>query len=103
MADSLSRKLEHEHEVGNLSSLQMVRRVKSLNHSQFANDTFLMGGVSHIISPRFKQVLDSFLDASSGAVNHRKCQIMGWNARAQGMQTISKIFQFPLVGDWTSF
>jgi hypothetical protein len=40
-----------------------------MNHSQFANDTLLLGGTSVIIAIRFKKNLDTFLDASRGDVN----------------------------------
>jgi hypothetical protein len=73
----LSRKLEHERIVGNILGLQITRRAKNLNHSQFAEDTLLLGGASMIIARRFKLVLDFFLDAPRGATNHIKCQIMG--------------------------
>jgi hypothetical protein len=81
----LSRKLEHERLVGNLPGLQIARGVKNLNHSQFADDTLLMGGASMTIASHFKVVLDSFLDASRGVVNNRKCQIMGWNTPPSGV------------------
>jgi hypothetical protein len=81
----------------------MVRGVKSLNHSQFIDDTLFLGGASQIIALRFKQVLDSFLDASGGEVNHWKCQILMWNARARVSQSISRIFELPITGNWSSF
>lgn len=73
MEDSLGRKLEHEREMGNLPGLQMVCGVKSLNHSQFADNTLFLGGASQIIATHFKVVLNSYLDASGGEVNHKKC------------------------------
>jgi hypothetical protein len=53
MAESLSIKLEHERIVKNIQGLQIVHGVKNLNHSQFADDTLLLGGASVIIA-RFK-------------------------------------------------
>jgi hypothetical protein len=82
----------------------LLREVsKILNHSQFFNDTLLLGGALVIIVAHFKFVLDSFLDASRGVVNCRKCQIMGWNSSPQELQAISWVFQFPIVEKWSSF
>jgi hypothetical protein len=67
-----------------------------MNHSQFVDGTLLLGGASVIIASRFKQVLDCFVDASGGAINNRKCQIIGRKSKPQIMQDISRIFQFPL-------
>jgi hypothetical protein len=44
-----------------------------MNHSQFVDDTLLLGGDSTIISSRFKAILDSSLDSSGGDVNNKKC------------------------------
>jgi hypothetical protein len=72
LAESLSRKLEAKRIFGNLPGIQNVHGVKSLNHSQFIDDNLLLGGASRIIDLRFKQVLNTFLDALGGEVNHRK-------------------------------
>jgi hypothetical protein len=79
MVEAFRRKLEHERSVGNLPGLQIACGVKNLNHSQFADDTLFMGGASMTIASKFIVVLDSFLDASRGVVNKRKCHIMDWN------------------------
>jgi hypothetical protein len=68
-----------------------------VNHSQFADDVLLMSGVSIIIVSIFRLVLDAFLDASRGVVDHRKSQVFGWNTKVQVMNTIARIFQFPLA------
>lgn len=73
-----------------------------MNHSQFANDTLLMGGASIIIATKFKRILDSFLDASR-AVKNRKCQIYGWHTPPRVMRAIAQVFQFLLAKNWASF
>jgi hypothetical protein len=88
---------------GDLPYLQIGCGVKNINHSQFSYDTLWMGGASIIISSRFKMVMDSFLDASGGAMNNRKCQIMGWNISPKEMGVISRIFQFIVAEKWSSF
>jgi hypothetical protein len=95
MVDFLSRGFEYEQEIGNVPRLLMVQGAKPLNHSHFVDDTLFLREASQIIETRFKVVLDSFLDASGGAVNHRKCQIIVWNTRTLVLQNISCIFHFP--------
>jgi hypothetical protein len=87
--ESLSKKLEHERELGNLPRLQISRGVKNMNHSQFVDDTLFLGGASIIIASRFKSILDSFLDASGGAVNNIKSQIYGWHTSPRVMCAIA--------------
>jgi hypothetical protein len=89
MVEALSRKLEHERVIGNLSGINIVRGVKIINHSQFTDDTILIGGACIIIASRFKLVLDFFISASRGKVNKQKSQFFGWNASTQLLQCIS--------------
>jgi len=85
VVESLSRKLEHEREIGNLPGLQISRGVNNLNHSQFVDDTLLLGGASTIIASKFKYMLDSFLYAFGGVVNERKNQVFGWHTSSRIM------------------
>jgi hypothetical protein len=55
IANSLSRKVEMERLARNLPGIELVRGVKSINHSQFTNDTLLLGGESIIIIRRFNK------------------------------------------------
>jgi hypothetical protein len=102
VADTLSRKLEHERVSGNLHGLQIVRAVKNMNHSQFADDTLFLGGTSIIIASQFKSILDSYLDASGGDANNRKCQVYRWNASPRTLRAITHVFQFHLEENWSS-
>jgi hypothetical protein len=79
MADSLSHKLEEERRLGHLPGIQITPGVKEINHSQFADDTLLLGAASPIITRRFKRILESFLTASGGKININKSRIYGWN------------------------
>jgi hypothetical protein len=91
MENSLNRKLEYERTIRNLPGLQIVWGSKGINHSQFVDDTLLMGGASTIIASRFKQILDSFLDASRSTMNNIECHILGWKTMLQVMHSISRI------------
>jgi hypothetical protein len=46
MAESLSIKLDHERRMGRLLGLSFTIGVKSINHSQFVDDTLLLGAAS---------------------------------------------------------
>jgi hypothetical protein len=104
MVDSLSRKLEEEHRLGRLPGIQNSRGVsilnsqfKAINHSQFANDTLLLGATSPIIARIFKRILDSFLIALGGKINISKSRIHGWNIPGHQQDIISRIFGFPII------
>jgi len=78
MAETLSRALENQRKEGNITGPRIVR-VKTINHSLFANDRFMLEGASTIIARRFQKVLDDFLQVSGGLLNNTKCRIYGWN------------------------
>jgi hypothetical protein len=103
LADSLSRKLEDERRKGRLSGLLIARGVKEINHSQFADDTLLLGAASIIIANRFQKVLGSFLSASGGKLNSAKCRIYGWNVPGHIKDQIARIFGFPIITTWNYF
>jgi hypothetical protein len=103
MADSLSHKLEEEHRLGCLPGIQIAPGVKAINHSQFTDDTLLLGVTSPIIARRFKWIMDSFLIASGGKINISKSRIYGWNIPGHQQDIISRIFGFPIIVNWKSF
>jgi hypothetical protein len=92
VVEALIKKLEQERENGNIPGLQISQGVKIMNHSQFANDTLLLGGAFEIIASRMKSTLDSFLDAHKGNVNNMKCQVFGWNTSPQVMWALDHVF-----------
>jgi len=103
MADSLSHSLERKRAEGSLTGIYIVRGVKEVNHSQFADDTLLMGGASTRITSRFKGVMEKLLDASGGKINKRKSRIYGWNVGSHQLHNIAWILEFPFEQGWTSF
>jgi hypothetical protein len=103
LADSLSCKLEEERRINRLPGLLIARGVKEINHSQFADDTLLLGAATTIIAKRFQKVLDSFLSASGGQLNSAKCKIYGWNVLGHIKEHISRILGFPVITTWTHF
>lgn len=103
LVKSLSRKFELEREYGNILEIRIEKSIKSINHSQFIDDTLFFGGAYLIIVNMFKRIMDSFLEASGGAINKMKCQIVGWHTSTQVMLHISRILQLSLVEEWTFF
>jgi hypothetical protein len=75
MEESLNRILEHERRTGSIPGLKIARGVRRINHSQFVDDTLLLGGSSQIMASRFKLVLDQYGEVSGGIINKKKSQI----------------------------
>ena len=62
MADSLSRKLTVEKNVGTITGIKSVSAVDSINHALFADDTLLLGGASfNEIGKNFQRNYAGFL------------------------------------------
>ena len=65
--------------IGLITRIKFGDRVKNINHSQFFDDTLLIGGASTTIAKRFKSLLDKYMSYSGGMVNNLKSCIYGWN------------------------
>jgi hypothetical protein len=103
LADSLSRKLEEERRTRKLPGLLIARGVKEINHSQFVDDTLLLGAATIRTANRFQKVLISFLTASGGKLNTSKCRIYGWHVPGHIKEQIARIFGFPIITTWNYF
>ena len=103
MAESFSRTLDHKWHAGLITGIKFGNGVKNVNHSQFADDTLLMGGTSNIIAQRFKSILDKFMLYSGGLVNFQKSWIYGWNVTSQTIHSIAHIFGVPYKLNWDHF
>jgi hypothetical protein len=69
MAEALSRQLEKARVAKIIPGIKISRGARRINHSQFADDTLLLGGASPIIAKRFKEILEEFMKASGGKIN----------------------------------
>jgi hypothetical protein len=76
IVDSLRWNLEAEHILGCLPGIKISHLVKEINHSQFVDDTLLLGAASTIIRKRFKIMYD-LLTALGGKINSSKRKIFG--------------------------
>ena len=80
MADSLSRKLIVEKNVGTISGIKSISAVDFINHALFVDDTLLLGGASMRLARIFKEIMQDFCIVSSALINNRKSVVYGWNA-----------------------
>jgi hypothetical protein len=103
MDEALICKLEMECVLDILMGIRITRGTKSINHSQFPDDTLLIGGASLTISNKFKRILDTLMDTSRGGVNKGKCHIYDWHTNLQVLYHIPRTLQFLLVEEWSFF
>jgi len=103
MAESFSQALNHNRRVGLIFGIKFGNGAKNINHSQFVDDTLLIGGASTTIARRFKSLLDKFMEYSRGLINQQKSCIYGWNASNQVIHNIANIFGVSCNLDWTHF
>lgn len=75
MAETLSIHLEKLRKQKEITGISIEIGTKEINHSLFADDTLLIGGASSLMEKRFKKTLNSFLAASGGKLNNKKCKI----------------------------
>ena len=80
MADSLSRKLIVEKNVGTIPGIKSVSAVESINHALFADDTLLFGGALMRLARVFKEIMQDFCTVSGALINNQKSVVYGWNA-----------------------
>lgn len=103
MAESLRKALDYNRRIGLITGIQFEQGTKNNNHSQFADDTLLMGGASITIARRFKKILDQFMDYSGGKVNQVKSCIYGWNATNHTIHSIASTLGVSYKLDWSHF
>jgi len=89
MVESFSKALDYNRCISLITGIKFGNGVKNINHSQFFDDTLLMGGASNIIVRRFKTLLDKYMSYSRGMVNYLKSYIYGWNTSAQTLHNIT--------------
>eukprot|EP00253_Pinus_taeda_P033369 PITA_33369 len=103
MAESFSSALGHNRRVGLISGIKFGNGVKNINHSQFVDDTLLIGGASTTIARRFKTLLDQFMKYSGGAINFHKSCTYGWNISNHTAHSIANIFGVAYKTNWDHF
>jgi hypothetical protein len=102
-ASVLSLQLEFGQLQQNLSGLRIAKRVKDINHAQYADDTLLLGGASTTVAKKFKKELDVFTNISGSVINTAKSKIYGWNVNPREMHEISRILGIAGSTSWEDF
>eukprot|EP00253_Pinus_taeda_P026540 PITA_26540 len=103
MAESLSKALDSNRRTGMITGIQIEQGAKNINHSQFADDTLLMGGASITIARRFKKILDQFMEYSGGKVNQVKSCIYGWSVSNLTIHSIASELGVSYKLNWSHF
>lgn len=103
MAESLSKALDFNRRTGLITGIKFEQGTKNINHSQFADDTLLMGGASITIARRFKKILDQFMEYSGGKINQVKSCIYGWNVSNHTIHSIANILGVSYKLNWSHF
>jgi hypothetical protein len=62
-----------------MRGISIIREVRVINHSQFADDTLLLGGALLTIARRVKEVLETYSKESRGLTKKSKIHIYGWH------------------------
>ena len=83
--------------------IQISWQVTATNHSQFADDTLLLGGSSKVITQQFKKVLEISLNIFRGIINKTKSQIYVCNYSDHLTHTILAILEFHISTKWKYF
>ena len=83
MADTLSRKLIVERNVGAIPGIPPTKGIEPINHALLSDDSLLLGGDSLRIERVFNEILQSFCNISGALVNKRKILVYGWNTNEQ--------------------
>jgi len=102
-AASLSFRLEHARTHENLLGIRIVRGIKEVNHTQFADDTLLLGGATPYAAKKFKEVLDNYQYVSGSLINYSKSQVYSWNCTPLDLQVLSRILKIEGKHQWNDF
>jgi hypothetical protein len=100
MADSLSRKLIAERNVGEISGIRPAKGTDPINHALFVDDSLLLGGSSLRIARAFNEIIQNFCCISGALVNKRKSVVYGWNTNEQTISRIAHILGFKGFVSW---
>ena len=76
IAETFSRKLTVEKEVGFILGIKIARGIDPINHSLFADDSLLLGGASLKIAWAFKDILQTYCRISDTLINEKKVLFM---------------------------
>eukprot|EP01018_Ginkgo_biloba_P019731 Gb_09004 [translate_table: standard] len=94
VAETLGRLLGERAERGLIEGAEVTSSYKWLTHTQFVDDTILMGAATMENAKAFKRILDLFLSASGGKVNETKSFLYTMNTSARVQNKICRYLGF---------
>jgi hypothetical protein len=94
MAEGLGRSPKEDINSRNLQGLNLHNSYLPISHSQFVDDTMLMGIPIAREARTIKKVLEDFMDASEMAINHLMSQILFINTLWQSSSMSSTFWDF---------
>jgi hypothetical protein len=79
MAETMHRQLEKDQIAKFIPGIKIAHGVKRISHSQFTDDTLLVGGASIIMAKHFKTTLGNFTEDLGALINNTKSNVYVWN------------------------
>ena len=77
MAETLSKKLIFENEVGYIPGIRISRGGDPINHTLFSDDSLLLGGASMNIARAFNETLQNFCQSFGDFIDKAKNVVYG--------------------------
>jgi len=99
----MGRQLEKYRTSKVIRGIKIAQGARRINHSQFSNDTLLIGGASIVMAKRFKTSPENFTQASGSLINSAKSNVYAWNMPLRTTHLIANVFCFPLIEKWQTF
>eukprot|EP00253_Pinus_taeda_P028484 PITA_28484 len=100
MANSLSKKLTQEKQIGSIPGIRIVQGIAPVNHVLFADDSLLLGGASMRSTNSFKTILQKYCSISGALVSERKSVVYAWNTDQQTIERIANELGFKAYTMW---
>jgi exonuclease III len=102
-ASVLSFQLQSALQSRALPGIRVVPTVKEVSHTQFADDTLLLGDANLKTARNFKTELDLYKACSGSEINYHKSKIFGWNCNPREMLQISRALEMEGITVWDNF
>jgi len=86
-----------------LSSIKIAPSVKEVSHTQFADDTLLLGEANIQTARILKSELDIYKLCSGSEINYNKSTIHGWHCTPRELLQISRVLEMEVTPTWEKF
>jgi ribonuclease HI len=86
-----------------ISGIKVAPAVKEVSHTQFADDTLLLGAATLKTARNLKTELDIYKSCSGSEINYHKSTIYGWNCNPRDMLQLSRVLEMKGLTAWDNF